>query len=209
MASRDGKKLPFICQLDLAALPSFHGNPLPREGLLLLFAAANDHYPLAVSAVYHSSPKDQLVRAPRPTDDEVIKDWIGKTVYKSVPIVAADLAVSLPSYETDWWNALQFENDKQEDRLIKLSDSLNPSDRYADRGGVAAQVLGHMSFPGGSPQDAVQYGGRTGDDWMTLVQVQSVGSMSWSDEGILSFMIRRSDLAKRDFASVHAGVYSS
>ena len=204
-----GKKLPFICQIDLAALPTFDANPLPREGQLLLFAAANDTYPLAVAAVYHTAPKHELARAARPADDKVVKDWINQTVYKSVPVVAAEPAVSLPGYDTNWWDSLEFENDKQEDRLISLSDLLNPSDRYADRGGVVAQVLGHIIFPGGSPQDAVTYGGRTGDDWMMLAQVQSVGSMSWSDEGILSFMIRRSDLARRDFGSVYAAVYSS
>jgi uncharacterized protein YwqG len=207
--ARDGKKLPFICQLDLASLPTFEGNPLTREGLLLLFAAANDDFPPAVSAVYYTGPRDQLARATKPADDEVVKDWIGKTVYKVIPIVGAELAVSLPGYGSDWWDSLQFENDKQEDRLIRLIDTLNPSDRYANRGGVAAQVLGHMSFPDASPQDAVTYGRREGDDWMSLVQVQSVGSMSWSDEGLLVFSIRRSDLAKGNFGGAYAAVYSS
>ena len=54
----------------------------------------------------------------------------------------------------------------------------------------------------------MEYGQREGDDWMNLLEVQSVGSMMWSDCGMLNIMIRRSDLGRRDFSRLYAGVYS-
>src|SRR5204863_9679720 len=49
----------------------------------------------------------------------------------------------------------------------------------------------------------------SGDDWINLLAIDSVGSMQWSDCGHLYFLIRRSDLAKGDFSKVLATVASS
>ena len=46
----------------------------------------------------------------------------------------------------------------------------------------------------------------SGDDWITLLAIESVGSMVWSDCGKFHFAIRRSDLEKGDFAKVCAGL---
>ena len=109
-------------------------------------------------------------------------------MYSPVPIASAGLAISLNLDRLQ--EGSDFDN-AQLQRLIALSGSLNPSDSYADTRGVLGQVLGHMSFPGSSPQDAVEYGGRKGKDWMNLLEIQSVGSMMWSDCGMLNVLIRR------------------
>jgi len=49
----------------------------------------------------------------------------------------------------------------------------------------------------------------SGDDWINLLALASVGSMQWSDCGHLYLLIRRSDLANRDLTRVLPLVCSS
>ena len=44
----------------------------------------------------------------------------------------------------------------------------------------------------------------SGDDWITLMIIPSVGSMMWSDCGLFHLAIRRSDLVRNDFRNVCA-----
>jgi hypothetical protein len=66
-----------------------------------------------------------------------------------------------------------------------------------------------MNFPESSPRDAVTQGGRSGNDWMALLQVYGPPSISWTDMGALNALIRRSDLDRGDFSSIYSGMYSS
>ena len=49
----------------------------------------------------------------------------------------------------------------------------------------------------------------SGDDWITLMVIQSVGSMMWSDCGLFQIAIRRSDLLKQDFSKVCGSICCS
>lgn len=46
----------------------------------------------------------------------------------------------------------------------------------------------------------------SGNDWITLMIIPSVGSMMWSDCGLFHIAIRQSDLAKHDFSKVCASL---
>jgi hypothetical protein len=46
----------------------------------------------------------------------------------------------------------------------------------------------------------------SGDDWITLMIIPSVGSMMWSDCGLFHIVIRREDLTRHDFSKVCAGL---
>jgi hypothetical protein len=169
-----------------------------------------------VAGVFSQGDRDALQRRSVP-EEEIKPTWLGDRVYDSVPIVAARLAISLKLDRV--FEVLNLPDDLPDDdkagisrdqieRLIDLASALNPSDRYDDRGGVVGQVLGLMSFPGASPSDAVEFGEREGDDLMNLLEVQSVGSMMWSDCGMLNILIRRSDLDRRDFSQMYGSVNS-
>lgn len=47
---------------------------------------------------------------------------------------------------------------------------------------------------------------RSGDDWITLLVIPSVGSMMWSDCGVFHIAIRRQDLTRKDFSNVCAEI---
>lgn len=46
----------------------------------------------------------------------------------------------------------------------------------------------------------------SGNDWITLMIIPSVGSMMWSDCGLFHLVIRQSDLARNDFSKVCASL---
>lgn len=196
----DGCKPPFLAQLDLAALPRFEGAPLPDSGWLALFGDGDE----LVAARYFAADRADLRRV-EIDPDEIEQDWAGESVYEVVPIGAATLAVSLNFGQIEEAAEL---GERDSGRVIDLISALNPSDRYDDRRGVAGQFLGHMNFPGASPGDAVDYGGRKGKDWRNLLEIQSVGSMMWSDCGMLNILVREADLARRNFTNLYAAVYS-
>jgi hypothetical protein len=82
--SWDGKMLPFLAQIDLAVLPR---SPLPSEGWLYVFCLFGDHA-TRMEVLYHRGSSAGLVRAERPGEDEVWKDWTYNSIYDVVPLVA-------------------------------------------------------------------------------------------------------------------------
>src|SRR5581483_254065 len=60
---------------------------LPGQGRLHLFGRCdNDHWPHALAAFVSTGPADRLVRAERPSDDELWPDWQGEVVYNGMPV---------------------------------------------------------------------------------------------------------------------------
>jgi len=210
----EGELIPFLAQFDLAALPRFPGNPLPADGWLFLFACG-DSDDIPATALHHRG--DRAALAPRRVREGRIRpDGFGERRYDPVPIRAVRPAVSLTEDAVFEVLSVGREEGDFPDlpidrrlRLAHLSASLNPSSAYDSRlGNIVGQLLGHPNFPGASPRDAVEYGGRSGDDWMQLLEIQSVGSMMWSDCGMLNLAIRRADLDRRDFTRMYASVAS-
>jgi hypothetical protein len=203
---QEGKLIPFVAQLDLGAIPTFEGSPLPSEGWLYVFAGGPD-FPLAVTGLFHAGPRETLVRHKRPADDRMLADWSGETVYSLVPLAEGRLGVSLfPGDDHPIWGELSGDDFN---RLFALAASVNPREPGDDHGRMAGQLLGYLNFPEGSANDPVRYGEMEGDDWMLLLEVESVGSMIWSDCGTLDVFVRRSDLQNRDLSTLYAGIYSS
>jgi hypothetical protein len=201
-----GKLIPLVAQLDLSAIPTFEGSPLPSEGWLYVFAGGPD-FPLAVTGLIHTGSREALVRHERPADDRALADWSGETVYSLVPLGEGRLGVSLfPGDDHPIWGELSGDDFN---RLFALAASLSPRDTNDDRGRMAGQLLGYLNFPEGSANDPARIGGMEGDDWMLLLEVESVGSMVWSDCGTLDVFVRRSDLQNRDLSTLYAGIYSS
>lgn len=170
-----GKKLPFLAQVDLAALPPGGGSLLPADGWLYAFALhdnVEDHQPSPAVVLLHRGDRETLVRAPRPVADEIWPDWTGTAVYEVMPVTG-----TLGS---------------------KASRSGAEDARPRDVGWLFGNVA-EMDGTAGSIADDCDL---SGDDWIHLMALHSVGSMQWSDCGILYLIGRRSDLAKGDFSSV-------
>jgi hypothetical protein len=159
-----GKKLPLLAQVDLSALPK---SALPSDGWLYAFGLCDDHHtPLPLQVIHHRGPRIELVRAARPGERELWKDWTGNRIYSVVP---------LKSSQEDGWD-----------------DCGHLLGKIKEEGENAAAVA--------DAQDC------SGNDWITLMIIPSVGSMMWSDCGLFHVAIRRSDLAKNDFSKVCASL---
>ena len=87
----DGKKVPFIAQLNLSDFPAVHG-ALPADGHLFAFVLAHNDYahrPPPTIVFLHRGPAQSLVRAARPMDDdEVFLDAAEDGVYDCLPATA-------------------------------------------------------------------------------------------------------------------------
>ena len=202
-AARDGKHLVFIAQLDLSALPRWDGSALPRTGWLWAFAGGD--FPIESAVIHWDGPRDALRRRRTPKKSAMaLGEYVEDAKYKPAPVSAAELVVSVPAYGSEWWLANIGEGDQPlADAMFGLSESLEmPS--------TGARVLGLMSHAAAeSPNELARAGGRGGNDWMLLLEIGSVGSMSWGDAGTLVFLIEAGRLTKADFSGTYACVCAS
>jgi Domain of unknown function (DUF1963) len=68
------------------------------------------------------------------------------------------------------------------------------------------QLLGEIDEEGEDAASVADSQDCSGDDWVTLMIIPSVGSMMWSDCGLFHIVIRSEDLARHDFTKVCAGL---
>jgi uncharacterized protein YwqG len=214
--AHQGKKLPFLAQLDLAEFPRWSGSPLPEDGWLYAFAS----FPLQIKGddlwryamVYHRGPREALVRQPQEsTFDNFLPTWNEEPCFDLVtfkPRVSIDIDPALLEGIAGWKHTYQ---------LAELLDKVGgfSNDRYGDIG-AAGHLLGKSGdFSEETATDTLNTLIRTGlhpvplrvarrpggpgSDWIHLFSLRSVGSMEWCDSGFIYFIIRRSDLLARRF----------
>jgi hypothetical protein len=179
--THQGKKIPFVAQLDLSAFPEGAHPLLPPRGHLYAFALiSNDkqHRPTPTSVFLYDGDAASLVRARFPADDEIWPDWGGERVYEVLPATG-----------------------KPKGRTAKP--------RSTESAGTLGWLQGSMWDVFGTPGEIADYQLGDGDDWINLLALKSVGSMQWSDAGHLYLLIRRSALEKLDFSHVIAEACSS
>ena len=209
--TRDGKHLPFIAQLDLAALPRWGDSPLPADGWLFAFAGGD--FPIESALVHWAGDRAQLQRRAAPGGDEMLlSEYVTDARYDVVPLVKARVTISLPQGGGEYLELNDAAGGREE--LERGLQTLVDEFAYGPAGDpdVAARLLGRISFPYDEPLSelAVQYGRRSGgDDWISLLEVTSSGSMQWSDCGVLNFLVRASELARREWSNSYAMVSSS
>ncbi len=200
--THNGKKIPFIAQVDLGSTPDYEGKPVPNDGWLYVFAGG-DGFPMASALLHHSGPHEELKRAQIPAENETVLDWMGKGAYYNLlPIERAEIGTSIAiDSELPQDGNLSFED---EDQIYELSSSL----ALIENDGACAQIGGHVNFPDAAPSEIATIGGPEGD-WKLLMEIHSVGSMVWSDCGLLTVFSRRSDLKHSDLSSPYTAIYSS
>ena len=212
----EDKKLLFLAQIDLAALPRWERAPLPADGWLYAFVMFSTKEkiglpPWKVVVLHHRGPREALVRAEQPPEDEMWPEWgtEPREGYDHVPLVPRlGLSIGLDSLrDAGLENLADYVVDDVE-RVIPRRDG--------DEGGY---LLGHPGIGEESAnamvRELVSYGAWLGedeanaaDDWMSLLTIYSVGSMQWSDEGEFYVFIRHSDLARGDFSRVRTSMTS-
>jgi hypothetical protein len=167
----EGKKLPFLAQIDLSEMPK---GPLPSEGWLFAFGLYDDDHPKRpVAVVHHRGPREALVRAQPPKKEEVWPAWSRKTLYAIWPVVT--------------------------------SPAKDSGDDAAQEDYEGGHLFGELEDCDSAASIADEQD-QSGDDWITLLVIRSVGSMMWSDCGVFHIAIRRQDLLRHDFSNVCAEV---
>ena len=205
----DGKKLPFLAQIDLAALPRWPDDPLPAGGWLCAFGLMDeDHRPSPTAVIHCQGDRQALVRAPRPADGDIWRDWQGVAQYETVPI-SSRLAVTIP----DWKLAGAHAPSGREpiDFLIDVQCAVGavfPRSRQPEMI-AAGYLLGQVSAEDGSAASLAEEERMPGGDWRNLLTLRSVGSMSWSDCGVLYLLIRHQGLITRNFSNLIAAIGSA
>ena len=175
------KKLPFVAQINLSECSRTVHAILPKDGHLFAFALIDN------------------VKSHRPSPCAVF-------LYRGA---ASDLVRAPqpadPDIWPDWGDIRQYEplpaTTKPKGR--------NPKKRSEKLGDTLGWLFGSMWDCFGTPGEVADERFLDGDDWITLLTCESVGTMQWSDAGHLYFLIRRSDLAKLDFSNVQVACCSS
>lgn len=209
--TRDGKHLPFLAQFDLSILPQWEGSPLPRTGWFWAFAAGG--FPMESALIHWAGDRGQLSRREPPGEEEMILgDRVCEPRYDVVPLERPAVVFNLPRNGDEYWvlEKATGGDPKLREGLSNLFDELLDEDARNDD--LAARFLGRISIGADESPSviAVEYGRRAGgDDWISLFEITSAGSMQWSDAGTLGFLIRASELARDDFSNTYAIVSSS
>ena len=197
----DKKKLPFVAQIDFSALPQYEGSLFPHVGWLYVFTGG-DAFPQDVCTIYFNGPREQLQRISQPPEEEMLLDWAGEGYYSLVPIGNAELGVSV-AFDDEATETLNLSYEEEED-LGDLSTTMS----LCNKSEVCAQMGGHLNYHDVSPTETRNIGGSEGD-WTLLMEIGSVGSMQWSDCGLLGIFARRAQLEKLDLSAPCAMIYSS
>ena len=198
------KFLPFVAQIDLAALPRWEGNPLPKSGWIWAFAGGD--VPPVAAVVHWDGERALLKSHPTPAADKMLLDSMTKPEYPPVALDQADVVIHVPGYGSDWWNDnVDADDDELTESMIELLEELQrPAAREE---GANAFMLGDLAGEDTATELAVKYGKKKGKDWVPLLHVVSAGTMT--DTGAIAFLVRAADLGKGDFTNVYATVLSS
>jgi uncharacterized protein YwqG len=180
--THNGKRIPFIAQINLAEFPQPADSPLPERGHLYAFTLISnekEHWPPPTSVFLYEGETSSLKRADAPSDDEIWPDWTDERIYEVRPAASA------------------------------ATEGGDEEESADEQDAEIAWLFGEMSEVFGTPGELADSRLVDGDDWINLLGVNSVGSMQWSDAGELYLLIRRSALKARDFSHVIAQACSS
>ena len=193
----EGRKVQFLAQVDFAQMPRWEGTLLPADGWLYYFGLYENDHEHVTAVHYHRGPRESLVRVPTPKLEEIWPTHNDDLTYELLPLVPrmalfVDGARIAEDLDEDPW-----ELSNQIKGMIEDSDIPEPK---PDRLDQTAWLLGDIAGVDGSIAEHIEAMELDGDDWMNLLAITSSGTMEWGDGGTLYLLIRRSDLACRDFS---------
>lgn len=221
----EGKKLMFIAQIDLSAMPRWEGSALPADGWLYVFALFPDQQSKETPwrwrgvVFHHKCARELLVRAEKPAVEDL---WVlGNTNQSTEDLLPLSGKLSLTvnparlgeeasdaAYELEEFYESHFPRHTESNEPMQTDGFLlgNP----VDIDGTAAQMVADLAKSGVDPtaQQLASEPNGPAEDWISLLTVYSHGSFEWGDCGILYFLIRPGDLAKADFSRVCMGMSS-
>lgn len=188
----DDELMTFVGQIKLADLTDTSLG-LPDSGWLAFFVGGAEATGSEHAVIYVDGDCELVELAPPAggafcNDDYPIGDPVDG-VFPAAPIKFS-LCSSLPPFNMD-----DYDDDKLIDGYIELHSSV---------GSGSSRLRGYPYCDGDAIDDQLF---RKYDDWTLLLQVDSfepVHAMCWWDNGKLSYLIRESDLKRRDFSRIIA-----
>jgi hypothetical protein len=212
------KHIPFIAQINLAALPQLRDHPLPTTGILYFFCwCTNEITEDPCRVIWAKSDVDAL-RVRILPESKLHLDWRSVGVYERI------LTTSISP-------GLTLSKDILEQEALKLGQITQmhvDEDVFGDFPGeffseVDYALMGQGRYDWGRSlgylheESLLGFDLKPGSDgycdgdatWINLLQVSSVGNMQWSDVGYLAFLIRADDLKREVFDSIRIEVMSS
>ena len=174
---QDGVPMSPVAQIDLDALPRWDGCPLPATGWLYAFAGEQFADDFACRVLWLDVPRETL----RQPDGGSPAETFGLLPLRPRPGYVFDQHAAT---DVDVW---------------EVHGHLASTDAAGLDGGNVATLLGAVEWEDSSARQLAAWRGRDEADWVNLLTVRSIGSMTWSDCGHLNLLIRRSDLLARRF----------
>jgi hypothetical protein len=206
----------FLLQINLAQLPTFPENPLPKRGMFYLFADENENN--ANQLIYYSGD-EPLQTAPLPENALMITDWYENLVEHCLEF---DLFLDIPRWSSNDFHELC-------DRLnVEAESKLDDLGRILSRNSIG-KLLGHVSGIGHDPREDAyvvrevnpeflyNYEQRRildltqAQNWHNLLEIESSSDVDlmFGDAGYLQILIHGEDLKQQDFSRVYVNLESS
>jgi hypothetical protein len=79
--------VPFLAQIDFAAMPRWDASPLPADGWLYSFGLYENGREWVTAVHCHRSRQSELARAPLPTAGEIWLNQDNEPAYEPLPLV--------------------------------------------------------------------------------------------------------------------------
>ncbi len=209
-----GRPLSFLCQIDLAALPSdAELGALPRLGFLYFFYSAEQE-------TWGFDPNDRgswrvfyLDKLENARETAAPPGLPEEGVYPAVPVTFRSVK-TYPDGQDERVASLNLDDDGYDELVTAVFEGKpehhllgHPGPIQGNDMGLECQLTSHGVNTGdasgySSPQAAALEKGRS--DWLLLFQLDSddAARMMWGDVGRLYFWITRQDLERRDFSKV-------
>jgi hypothetical protein len=228
----DGCYLTFVMQVNLAEMPSIVDNPLPKSGILYFFLESDDvATEVRSQVVFHPGRSTALKKATAPPDEQIGWPYYRDLVSHKITIASG---IDVPGYRSELFDYVRTSAEPDGDgdggdRLFNLVADAHGSQKNQRR--LAGRLLGclprvcwNWDIRENAYLTSIGKSNRIGDsaywkrnrkqlrsaaeEWRFLWQIESnvkVG-MSIFDSGAYNIVIRKSDLARRDFSRIYAEV---
>jgi uncharacterized protein YwqG len=222
------RPLYFILQLNLAELPSFPENSLPKTGMLYLFLDENENYAQQLVMYLADEP---LQPKQLPEDTVFITDWYEDLVVYTLEF---SLFTDLPRWATNDHSALAERMSIDidgEDALNELINDLPVCSHSYESTGYVGKLLGHASGIGHDPREDAfvvrevnpkwlyKYNELRNNNvdlskarfWQNLLELHTEDNVNlmFGDAGYMQILIHENDLSKKDVSRVYVNLESS
>ncbi len=214
--------LPFIAQIDLAAIPALPNHPLPRSGFLYFFYWCTNETEGEPCRVLWADCDAEALKPTKIAETDILPDWQGVRIYEQERTASIKLGVSMSECLLEQMaleSGCLTQADLNDDELGDFPSEFEFDVELELAGGeicltdhmLWGQSLGYVPLEellGDLTPSRTGYR-NGGETWLNLLQVMSGGNMLWSDAGCLAFLIEKSKLEKCEFDLVRARVLST